>query len=87
MTDRMTCQLAMLQFFAYLDRALDGEPLEALERHLQDCLDCCDRLQFSRRLDAFVKARLGEAPLPEGLEERLRQGLLRARVHGSEGER
>jgi anti-sigma factor (TIGR02949 family) len=75
MTDRMTCQLAMLQFFAYLDRALDGEPLEALERHLQDCLDCCDRLQFSRRVDAFVRDRLGDAPLPEGLEERLRDGL------------
>jgi anti-sigma factor (TIGR02949 family) len=82
MTDRMTCQLAMLQFFAYLDRALDGEPLEALERHLQDCLDCCDRLQFSRRVDAFVRDRLGDAPLPEGLEERLRDGLQLVRETG-----
>ena len=79
MIDRITCQQAMLQFFAYLDRALDGQPLEALERHLQDCLDCCDRLQFSRRVDAFVKDRLGDAPLPEGLEDRLRQGLELAR--------
>jgi RNA polymerase sigma factor (sigma-70 family) len=58
-------------------------PLEALEKHLSDCLDCCDRLQFNRRLDAFVKARLGEASLPQGLEARLRRGLLRARVAGA----
>ena len=84
MTTRLTCAQAVRQFFAYLDRALAGEPLEALEKHLADCLDCCDRLEFNRRLDAFVKARMGEAPLPEGLEARLRQGLMRARVDATE---
>jgi anti-sigma factor (TIGR02949 family) len=84
MTDRLTCAQAVRQFFAYLDRALAGEPLEALEKHLADCLDCCDRLEFNRRLDAFVKARMGEAPLPEGLEARLRQGLMRARADAAE---
>jgi anti-sigma factor (TIGR02949 family) len=84
MTTRLTCAQAVRQFFAYLDRALAGEPLEALEKHLADCLDCCDRLEFNRRLDAFVKARIGEAPLPEGLEARLRQGLLLARVDAAE---
>jgi anti-sigma factor (TIGR02949 family) len=78
-TDRLTCEQAVQQFFAYLDRALAGEPLGALEKHLAECLDCCDRLQFSQRVDAFVRSRLGEAPLPEGIEARLRQGLLRAR--------
>ena len=84
MTDRLTCAQAVRQFFAYLDRALAGEPLEALEKHLADCLDCCDRLEFNRRLDAFVKARIGQAQLPEGLEARLRQGLMRARVDAAE---
>jgi anti-sigma factor (TIGR02949 family) len=79
MTDRMTCQQAVSQFFAYLDRALDGQSAEGLERHLDECLDCCDRLQFSRRLDAFVKGRLGDSPLPEGIEERIRRELQRAR--------
>ena len=86
MTDRMTCAEAVRQFFAYLDRALEGKPLEMFEKHLEDCLDCCDRLQFSRRVDAFVKSRLGEAPLPEGLEARLRQGLVRARARAAGGE-
>jgi anti-sigma factor RsiW len=51
--------------------------VEALEAHLEACLDCCERLAFSRKLDAFVKQRLGEAPLPEGIEERLRRELVR----------
>lgn len=80
MTDRITCEQAVSLFFAYLDRGLAGESLEALERHLDDCLACCDRLAFSRHLDAFVKARLGDAPLPKSLEARLRVGLQRARA-------
>jgi hypothetical protein len=87
MSDRITCEEAARQFFAYLDRALEGAPLEALEKHLEDCLNCCDRLQFSRRLDAFMRERLGEAPLPEDLEVRLRQGLLRARSGDVSGEK
>ena len=84
MSDRMTCQEAVSQFFAYLDRALAGQSLDNLEKHLEECLDCCDRLEFSRRLDAFVKDRLEDEPLPEGIEDRLRRGLERARV-GTKG--
>ena len=51
---RMTCEQAMQQFYAYLDRALSGERLAELNDHLEACLDCCDKLQFSRRLNDFV---------------------------------
>jgi mycothiol system anti-sigma-R factor len=85
MTDRIRCEEAVRQFFAYLDRALEGEPLTTIEKHLEECLDCCDRLEFSRRVDAFVKTRLGDAPMPEGLEARLRQGLLRVRAFEAGG--
>ena len=74
---KMTCAEAVRQFFAYLDRAISGEPLDALEAHLENCLDCCDRLQFSRRLDTFVMS-LGETRLPHGLQERIRLGITRA---------
>jgi anti-sigma factor (TIGR02949 family) len=80
---RVTCEQAVQQFFAYLDRALSGEPLAALESHLEACLDCCDKLQFSRRLDAFVKGRLGEAPLPNQLEGRIRRQIAAARAGGA----
>jgi anti-sigma factor (TIGR02949 family) len=73
---RMTCAEALRQLAAYLDRALTGEDLEALELHLQKCVDCCDKLDFSRKLDAFVKTRLPEGELPPDVEWRIRKALL-----------
>jgi anti-sigma factor (TIGR02949 family) len=70
---RLSCEEAVRQFFAYLDRALSGEPLGTLEEHLAACLDRCDRLDFERKLDAFMRRRLGDAPVPEGIEERIRR--------------
>jgi len=72
-TRPLSCDEAVKQFFAYLDRALSGERMEALEAHFDACLDCCERLEFSRKVDAFVKDRLGDAPLPDGMEERIRR--------------
>ena len=80
---RMSCEEAIRQFFAYLDRSLSGEPLEALEAHLQDCLDCCDRLQFSRRLDGALKARLAVGGIPEGVEDRVRERLTKLRIEAT----
>jgi anti-sigma factor (TIGR02949 family) len=76
----MTCEQAMQQFFGYLDRALSGAPLEEMEAHLEQCLDCCDKLAFSRQLDAFIKARLPEAEPPPALEQRIRDRLAAGRA-------
>lgn len=73
----LSCEQAVQQFFAYLDRALAGEPLQDLEAHLEACLDCCDKLAFSRQLDAFVKERLPSGPVPPELEARIREALRR----------
>ncbi len=70
---KITCEEAARQFFAHLDRALAGEALVALEAHLEACLDCCDKLAFSRKVDSFVKERLRDQALPEGLEARIRR--------------
>jgi anti-sigma factor (TIGR02949 family) len=74
---RLSCEQAVSQFFAYLDRALSGEPLDDFEAHLQTCLSCCDKLAFSRQFDAFVRSRLPEAAVPASLETRIRQALAR----------
>jgi anti-sigma factor (TIGR02949 family) len=74
----LSCEQAVKLFFAYLDRALSGEPLEDLEAHMETCLSCCDKLAFSRQLDAFIKTRLAEVAVPEELESRVRQALDRA---------
>lgn len=71
----LSCEQAMRQFFVYLDRALSGDSIEDLETHLEACLSCCDKLAFSRELDAFVKCRLPESAVPNGLEARVRQAL------------
>lgn len=71
----MTCEQAVKQFFTYLDRARSGESFDDLEAHLQECLSCCDKLAFSRELDAFVKSRLPDNPVPAGLEARVRRAL------------
>jgi len=71
----ISCEDAQRRLFAYLDRALADEDVGALETHLEACLECCDRLEFSRRLDSFVRSRLGEASLPPGLEERVHRAL------------
>ena len=75
MTKSLSCEQAVEQFFAYLDRALAGEPLNDLEAHLEACLSCCEKLAFSRRLDTFVKSRLPQSPVPDGLEARIRRTL------------
>jgi anti-sigma factor RsiW len=71
----MTCEQAVRQFFSYLDRALAGEEVQDLEAHLETCLACCDRLAFSRQLDAFVRERLPEARMSAALEARVRRAL------------
>lgn len=77
---RLSCEEAVREFVAYLDRALSGEPLDALEAHLRECLDCCDRLQFSRQVDSLVKTRLEDGVLPAEVEHRLRERLARIGV-------
>jgi anti-sigma factor (TIGR02949 family) len=74
----ISCEQAVKRFFAYLDRALAGESLEELEAHLAACLACCDKLAFSRQVDAFVKSRLPDHPVPAALEARVRLALDRA---------
>jgi anti-sigma factor (TIGR02949 family) len=71
----LTCEQAVTRFFGYLDRALQGEELEHLEAHLEACLSCCDKLAFSKQIDEFIKRRLPDQPVPEGLTARVRRAL------------
>lgn len=80
---RLSCEEAVREFVAYLDRALADEPLEALEAHLRECLDCCDRLKFSQQLDGVLKARLADGALPDGVEPRVRERLATLGIAGT----
>ena len=76
MINELTCEVAVQEFFAYLDRALAGDAVYELEEHLRSCLECCDRLAFSRRLDWFVRYRLREVVMPTCREHRLPFALM-----------
>lgn len=71
----LNCEQATRLFFAYLDRALEGDDLASLENHLHECVHCCGQVEFSRKLDTFVRASLGDAPLPTGIAERIRRAI------------
>ena len=71
----LTCEQAFLRFFGYLDRALQGEELENLEAHLESCLSCCDKLAFSKKIDEFIKSRLPDQAVPDGLATRVKAAL------------
>ena len=79
---RLSCEEAIRELVAYLDGALSDEPLNALEAHLEVCLECCDRLKFSRQLNSVTKARLAEGILPDGIEDRLRARLSALAIGG-----
>jgi len=76
--NELSCEVAIQELFAYLDRGLTADAVAELEEHLRCCLECCDRLAFSRRLDWFVRDLLRGVAMPAGLEEQIRLTLRRA---------
>jgi hypothetical protein len=80
----ISCENAQHQFFAYLDRTLADKNVKNLKEHLEACLECCDRLAFSRKLDSFVRSHLNEATLPAGIEERINRALTAAAAASEE---
>lgn len=67
----MTCDEAVRSFLAYLDQALKGRKLEDLENHLNHCIDCCDHLEFTRRVNAFVGVKVANEEVPPDLVSRI----------------
>lgn len=67
----MTCAEAMKLFLAYLDQGLKGRKLHDLEAHLNECMDCCEHLEFSRTVGRFVSTRLAGEAVPPDLARRL----------------
>ena len=72
----MNCQHSR-QLSAYYDGELSPEECQALEAHLAECAPCREELAHLRTLSRLV-AGVGEAPLPEGMEQRLH-----ARIDGA----
>ena len=74
-TMKLTCEQAVERLLAYLDRALQDGDCAQVETHLEECFACCERLAFTKHLDAFVKTRLPNNPIPPALEARIRDAI------------
>lgn len=72
----MTCVQARSMFSAYLDGAISGKQMYALNGHLQGCVSCHEDYSSLRRTQLLV-ADLGRARVPEDLSLKLRLAISR----------
>jgi anti-sigma factor (TIGR02949 family) len=71
MTNRnLRCEEALRLLAAYIDRELDHEPSEEVERHLETCRSCCSRADFERQLKSQLES-LGKRELQPAFARRI----------------
>ena len=70
----MTCMQSKSMLSAYLDGAVTGKQMQALDRHLRECSACEIEYESLRRTQ-LVLARLGSARVPEDLSLKLRLAI------------
>lgn len=70
----MTCEEVIEQLFDHLDRELDNEVSERMDRHLERCRDCFTRAEFEKRLREKVNEAV-EVEAPDSLRRRIRRVL------------
>lgn len=68
----MTCEEVIEQLFDYLDRELDHDVSDRIDRHLERCRDCFSRAEFEKRLRAKVSEAV-EVDAPDSLRRRIRR--------------
>src|SRR5437867_12201644 len=73
----MDCRTArqLLEFARPRSLELEGSEAEALESHLADCPECGPLAQAERQIDDRVGRAMRAVVLPDGLRDRLLNGL------------
>jgi mycothiol system anti-sigma-R factor len=61
----------------YLDGEFDENDRRAMETHLKECPQCQHQVEYERRFQAAIRARVPRVRAPEELRERLQEKLLR----------
>ncbi len=70
--ERVDCDSALDQLFAFLDGELDGDLEQRLEAHVARCKHCFERADFERRfLAALKQAKECAECCPKELRERV----------------
>lgn len=70
----MTCTQSKSMLSAYLDGAVTGKQMHALDQHLRQCSRCDHEFQSLRRTQSLL-ARVGPARVPEDLALKLRLAI------------
>ncbi len=68
----ITCEEALRQIYAYLDRELEGHAHRAIEQHLRVCRACFSRAEFERRLKERLRE-MRRATVSADLRARIRK--------------
>jgi anti-sigma factor RsiW len=71
----MTCKEAIDVLADYIEASLTPELAEELEQHLRDCAPCRVYLSTYRKTRELT-GKVGRAPMPEEMKQRLHRFLL-----------
>ncbi len=72
---QMTCEEAVQKLYEYLDKELDQESVEKLNRHLEICRSCCDHFEFEKKVRSLIQEKCTDEKAPAFLKDRIR-GIL-----------
>jgi hypothetical protein len=72
----MTCAYAKSLFSAYLDGAITGTQMYALDLHIQDCKTCGEEYQSLRQTQSLMN-RIGRAKVPDDMSLKIRLAISR----------
>jgi mycothiol system anti-sigma-R factor len=71
----MTCEEAVRKLYEYLDKELDQEAADQLDKHLELCKSCCDHFEFERRVKSLIQDRCVDQKAPQLLKDKIRNNL------------
>ena len=69
------CKVVVKNLFEFLDKALEKGDCEELERHLELCRECFDRVEFEKALREKLKAKTGELKASPECQKRIQDIL------------
>lgn len=67
------CNETIRELDTFLDGELSEEMRAQIHTHLIDCVDCHQAYDFHAELKIVIQRKCADEPMPEGLEERIRQ--------------
>ncbi len=71
----MTCQEAVNRLYEYLDRELDNLTAAQIDKHLELCRLCCDKIEFEKNMKELVHKNCVKDKAPIFLREKIQEIL------------